>query len=71
MVTATSRLSEMAIEEKEVVVAAIETPKMERKAKVSNSDFLDVIWGAKTTAHPTFNVKEMVKAFQVCSADEE
>ena len=66
MVTATSRLSEKAIEEKEVVVAAIET-----KAKVSNSDFLDVIWGAKTTAHPTFNVKEMVKAFQVCSADEE
>ncbi len=53
------------------VVAAIETPEKERKAKVSDSDLLDVIWGAETSARPTLNIKEMMKAFQVSSTEEE
>lgn len=35
------------------------------KADVSDSDFLDVIWGAETSARPTLNIAEMMKAFQV------
>ncbi|KAL3808715.1 hypothetical protein ACHAXA_003794 [Cyclostephanos tholiformis] len=53
------------------MVAAIETPEKERKVKVSESDFLDVIWGAETSARPTLNIKEMMKAFQVSSTYEE
>jgi hypothetical protein len=66
----TSTLSEKTIKNKEVVAAA-ETPEKERKAKVSDSDFLDVIWGAETSACPTLKTKEMMKAFQVRSTEEE
>ena len=69
--TSTSTSSEKTIKNKKVVVAAIETPEKERKAKVSDSDFLDVIWGAETSARPTLNIKEMMKAFQVRSTEEE
>lgn len=51
------------------VVAVDETPK-EKKAEVSDSDFLDVIWGAETSARPTLNIAEMMKAFQVQSEEE-
>ena len=71
MATATSRSSEKTIKKKEVVVAAIETPEMERKAKMFNSNFLDVIWGAKTSVRSAFTIKEMIKAFQVHLTKEE
>jgi len=51
------------------VVAVDETPK-EKKAKASEGDFLDVIWGAETSARPTLNIAEMMKAFQVESKDD-
>jgi protein phosphatase PTC7 len=71
MSKSTSTSLEKTIKNKKVVVAAIETPEKERKAKVSDSDFLDVIWGAETSARPTLNIKEMMKAFQVRSTEEE
>ena len=52
------------------VVAVDETPK-EQKAEVSDSDFLDVIWGAETSARPTLNIAEMMKAFTVETQVEE
>jgi hypothetical protein len=39
------------------------------KAEVSDSEFLDVIWGAETSARPTLNIAEMMKAFQVQSQE--
>jgi protein phosphatase PTC7 len=52
------------------VVAKVETPNKEKKkANVSNSDFLDVIWGAETSARPTLNIVEMMKAFQIRSTE--
>jgi len=50
------------------VVAVDEKPK-EQKAKVADSDFLDVVWGAETSARPTLNIAEMMKAFQVESEE--
>ena len=49
------------------------TPKKEptKKAEVSDSDFLDVIWGAETSARPTLNIAEMMKAFKLRSVEEE
>ncbi|KAL7473614.1 hypothetical protein ACHAXS_014097 [Conticribra weissflogii] len=35
------------------------------KATVSESDFLDVVWGAETSTRPTLNIAEMMKSFQV------
>lgn len=56
-------------------VVAKETPKATQKstpkAEVSDSDFLDVVWGAETSARPTLNIKEMMKAFQVTSKEED
>ncbi|KAL7534796.1 hypothetical protein ACHAXR_006098 [Thalassiosira sp. AJA248-18] len=52
------------------VVAVDKTPK-EQKAEVSDSDFLDVIWGAETSARPTLNIAEMMKAFQVESNEKD
>ncbi|KAL7498438.1 hypothetical protein ACHAWT_008850 [Skeletonema menzelii] len=49
-------------ETKKVETVVEETP---AKADVSDSDFLDVIWGAETSARPTLNIAEMMKAFQV------
>ena len=49
-------------ETKKVETVVEETPE---KADVSDSDFLDVIWGAETSARPTLNIAEMMKAFQV------
>jgi protein phosphatase PTC7 len=49
-------------------VAVEETKSKEEaqpKAEVSDSEFLDVIWGAETSARPTLNIAEMMKAFQV------
>jgi len=43
----------------------VETVAEDEKADVSDSDFLDVIWGAETSARPTLNIAEMMKAFQV------
>ena len=40
------------------------------KVEVSDSEFLDVIWGAETSARPTLNIAEMMKAFQTSSAQE-
>jgi protein phosphatase PTC7 len=52
------------------VVATVETPNKEKKkANVSDSDFLDVIWGAETSARPTLNIVEMMKAFQIRSTE--
>lgn len=51
------------------VVAAVDTKK-DTKAEVSDSDFLDVIWGAETSARPTLNIAEMMNAFQLQSDDE-
>jgi len=56
-------------DEKKVV--AVDTTPKEQKAEVSDSDFLDVIWGAETSARPTLNIGEMMKAFQVQSKDDE
>jgi len=42
----------------------------EEKAEVSDSDFLDVVWGAETSARPTLNIAQMMKAFQVQSKEE-
>lgn len=53
--------------EKKVVAT---TEPREQKAEVSDSDFLDVVWGAETSARPTLNIAEMMKAFQVQSKDE-
>eukprot|EP00804_Cyclotella_cryptica_P006746 CCRYP_015711-RA/>CCRYP_015711-RA protein AED:0.05 eAED:0.05 QI:335/1/1/1/0.5/0.33/3/4488/602 len=50
----------VAVEEENAASAASQP-----KAKVSDSDFLDVIWGAETSARPTLNIAEMMKAFQV------
>mmetsp|Transcript_11183 Transcript_11183/g.22949 ORF Transcript_11183/g.22949 Transcript_11183/m.22949 type:complete len:666 (+) Transcript_11183:98-2095(+) len=50
----------------------IVTPKKEEpasKASVSESDFLDVVWGAETSARPTLNIAEMMKSFQVQSKE--
>ncbi|KAL7431852.1 hypothetical protein ACHAXH_006660 [Discostella pseudostelligera] len=49
------------------------SPKKEltKKAEVSDSDFLDVIWGAETSARPTLNIAEMMKAFKLRSVEEE
>jgi len=47
------------------VVASVETPNKEKKSKVSDSEFLDVIWGAETSSRPTLNIVEMMKAFQI------
>lgn len=47
----------------------VEQPK--KKAEVSESDFLDVIWGAETSARPTLNIAEMMKAFKLRSVEEE
>mmetsp|Transcript_13458 Transcript_13458/g.29224 ORF Transcript_13458/g.29224 Transcript_13458/m.29224 type:complete len:629 (-) Transcript_13458:283-2169(-) len=55
--------------EKKVVAVDNKTPK-DQKAEVSDSDFLDVIWGAETSARPTLNIAEMMKAFQVQSDDD-
>ena len=54
-------------ETKKEVAAVVkeETPAKTEKADVSDSDFLDVIWGAETSARPTLNIAEMMKAFQV------
>ena len=49
----------MAVEETKPKVVA------QPKAEVSDSEFLDVIWGAETSARPTLNIGEMMKAFQV------
>eukprot|EP00985_Skeletonema_marinoi_P017002 scaffold9246_cov121-Skeletonema_marinoi.AAC.4 len=57
---ATSKATTTATETKKVDAVAEET-----KADVSDSDFLDVIWGAETSARPTLNIAEMMKAFQV------
>ena len=51
------------------VVVAVETPNKEKKAKVSDSDFLDEIWGAETSARPTLKIAEMMKLFQVRSTE--
>eukprot|EP00577_Skeletonema_sp_RCC1716_P007486 CAMPEP_0113392014 /NCGR_PEP_ID=MMETSP0013_2-20120614/11045_1 /TAXON_ID=2843 ORGANISM="Skeletonema costatum, Strain 1716" /NCGR_SAMPLE_ID=MMETSP0013_2 /ASSEMBLY_ACC=CAM_ASM_000158 /LENGTH=586 /DNA_ID=CAMNT_0000275351 /DNA_START=55 /DNA_END=1815 /DNA_ORIENTATION=+ /assembly_acc=CAM_ASM_000158 len=56
----TSKATTTATETKKVDAVAEET-----KADVSDSDFLDVIWGAETSARPTLNIAEMMKAFQV------
>ena len=53
---------------KKKVVAVDSAPK-EKKAEVSGSDFLDVVWGAETSARPTLNIAEMMMAFQVQSKD--
>lgn len=50
----------VAVDEEDSATAATQP-----KAKVSDSDFLDVIWGAETSARPTLNIAEMMKAFQV------
>lgn len=50
------------------VVAVDKTPK-KQKAEVADNDFLDVIWGAETSARPTLNIAEMMKAFQVTSEE--
>jgi protein phosphatase PTC7 len=54
-------------ETKKVVTVEESTtpPTKAQKADVSDSDFLDVIWGAETSARPTLNIAEMMKAFQV------
>lgn len=52
-------------------VVAVDAAPKEQKAEVSDSDFLDVIWGAETSARPTLNIGEMMKAFQVESKEEE
>jgi len=54
-------------------VVAVDKEEKEQKAKVAEGDFLDVIWGAETSARPTLNIAEMMKAFQVESTttDEE
>ena len=52
-------------------VVAVDKVEKEQKAKVADSDFLDVIWGAETSARPTLNIAEMMKAFQVESTTEE
>lgn len=47
-------------------MVAIQEPSVPKeKAQVSDSDFLDVIWGAETSSRPTLNIAEMMKAFQV------
>lgn len=56
--------------EKKVVAVADKKQSKEEKAEVSDSDFLDVIWGAETSARPTLNIAEMMKAFQVQSDDD-
>ena len=53
------------------VVAKEETPTRKKKATVSDSDYLDAVWGAETSARPTLNIAEMMKAFQVESKEEE
>ena len=53
------------------LVAKDETPTRKKKATVSDSDYLDAIWGAETSARPTLNIAEMMKAFQVESKEEE
>jgi protein phosphatase PTC7 len=52
-------------EAKKVVAVEETIPTKTQKADVSDSDFLDVIWGAETSARPTLNSAEMMKAFQV------
>ncbi|KAL7551504.1 hypothetical protein ACHAWF_014697 [Thalassiosira exigua] len=51
-------------------VVAVDAKPKEKKADVSDSEFLDVVWGAETSARPTLNIAEMMKAFQVQSTDE-
>lgn len=53
------------------VVAVETTAPKEKKAEVSSNDFLDVLWGAETSARPTLNIAEMMKAFQVEAKEEE
>lgn len=50
-------------------VVAVDTTPKEKKAEVSDSEFLDVVWGAETSARPTLNIAEMMKAFQVESEE--
>ena len=50
-------------------VVAVDNKAKEQKAEVSDSDFLDVVWGAETSARPTLNIAEMMKAFQVESEE--
>ena len=54
-------------DKKKVVAVEEEKPKAasQSKAEVSDSDFLDVVWGAETSARPTLNIAEMMKSFQV------
>ena len=60
--TGTSKASS---ESKTVGTVAEDTATSTQKADVSQSDYLDIIWGAETSARPTLNIKEMMKAFQV------
>ncbi|KAL9186317.1 hypothetical protein ACHAXT_005555 [Thalassiosira profunda] len=52
-------------------VVAVDAKAKEKKAEVSEGEFLDVIWGAETSARPTLNIAEMMKSFQVESSTEE
>lgn len=59
--------------EEKKVVAVEETPTKTKKQEVSDNEFLDAVWGSETSARPTLNIKEMMKAFQVqtTTADDE
>lgn len=59
--------------EEKKVVAVEETPTKTKKQEVSDNDFLDAVWGSETSARPTLNIAEMMKAFQVqtTTADDE